>query len=113
VVVYARVFRVALRRRRNGAHNFFGEVFVTDETSAVHRLGPGDMAFFPAGSRSAWQVTKEMRKLAVCRHSMPRPLGFVLRAWNKVVHRVMGFPTARGLGDGSAAAAEDASVAAA
>ena len=47
--------------------------------------GPGDMAFFPAGSHSVWQVTKTVRKLAVCRHSMPRPFGFVLRAWNKAV----------------------------
>src|ERR1700686_4607215 len=27
-----------------------GEVFVTDENGKIHRLGPGDMAFFPAGS---------------------------------------------------------------
>ncbi len=43
------------------------------------------MVFFPAGSFRDLQVTKEVRKLAVCRHSMPRPLGFALRAWNKLV----------------------------
>jgi hypothetical protein len=43
------------------------------------------MVFFPAGSVSDWHVTEEVRKLAVCRHSMPRPLGFALRAWNKLV----------------------------
>ena len=42
------------------------------------------MVFFPAGSRSLWHVTKEVRKLAFCRQSMPRPLGFALRAWNKL-----------------------------
>jgi uncharacterized cupin superfamily protein len=93
------------------AHIIQGEAFVTDDTGRIHRLGPRDMAFFPAGSRSIWRVTKEMRKLAVCRHSLPRPLGFLLRAWNKVVNRVIGFPTSSGLGEGAPAAAEDARVA--
>jgi hypothetical protein len=78
-------------------HIISGEVFVTDEHGKVHRLGPGDMAFFPAGSHCVWRVTKEVRKLAVCRHSMPRPFGLALRAWNKVVHRLTGFPTGGGL----------------
>jgi uncharacterized cupin superfamily protein len=78
-------------------HIIAGEVFVTDEKGEIHRLGPGDMAFFPAGSHCTWQVTKEVRKLAVCRHGMPRPLGFVLRAWNKIINRLTGFPTGNGL----------------
>ena len=69
-------------------HIISGEVLVTDENGKIHRLGPGDMAFFPAGSHSVWQVTKTVRKLAVCRHSLPRPFGFVLRAWNKLFHRL-------------------------
>lgn len=67
------------------AHITDGEVFVTDHEGNTRRLGPGDMVFFPAGSRSDWYVPDYVRKLAVCRHSMPRPLGFVLRAWNKAV----------------------------
>ena len=66
-------------------HIISGEVFVTDEKGESRRLGPGDMVFFPAGSSSIWHVTQEVRKLAICRHSMPRPLGFALRAWNKLV----------------------------
>jgi len=66
-------------------HVISGEVFVTDEKDETHRLGPGDMVFFPAGSHSVWHVTKEVRKFAICRHSMPRPLGFALRAWNKLI----------------------------
>jgi uncharacterized cupin superfamily protein len=66
-------------------HVISGEVFVTDEKDRTHRLGPGDMVFFPAGSHSVWHVTKEVRKFAICRHSMPRPLGFALRAWNKLI----------------------------
>jgi uncharacterized protein len=65
-------------------HIISGEVFVTDEKGESRRLGPGDVAYFPAGSRSTWHVTKEVRKLAICRHGMPRPLGFALRAWNKL-----------------------------
>jgi hypothetical protein len=94
-------------------HMIAGEVFVTDEKGEIHRLGPGDMAFFPAGSHSIWHVTQEVRKLAVCRHSMPRPLGFVLRAWNKIVNRLTGFPAGNGLGDGAQVPAEEPSVAAA
>jgi uncharacterized cupin superfamily protein len=90
-------------------HIISGEVFVTDEKGDVHRLGPGDMAFFPAGSHSVWHVTKEVRKLAVCRHKMPRMLGFGVRAWNKIVNRLTGFPTG-GLGDGSPAGAPSAGV---
>ncbi len=94
-------------------HIISGEVFVTDEQGRTHRLGPGDMAFFPAGSRSVWEVTKDLRKLAVCRHSMPRPFGVVLRAYNKLFHRLTGFPTGSGLGDGRSAGAVDAEAAAA
>jgi uncharacterized cupin superfamily protein len=72
-------------------HIISGEVFVTDEQGTVRRLGPGDMAFFPAGARSVWHVPHEVRKLAMCRHSMPRPLGFMVRAWNNLIHRVSGF----------------------
>ena len=62
-----------------------GEVFVTDEHNAEHRLGPGDTAFFPAGTWSQWRVTEPLRKMAVIRHAMPRPLGFALRAFNRLV----------------------------
>ena len=65
-------------------HIISGEVFVTNETGEECRLGPGDMAFFPAGSRSTWRVPVEVRKLAVCRQAMPLPFGFALRAWNKL-----------------------------
>ncbi len=65
-------------------HIISGEVFVTNHKGEECRLGPGDMAFFPAGSRSTWRVPVEVRKLAVCRQAMPLPFGFALRAWNKL-----------------------------
>jgi uncharacterized protein len=67
-----------------------GEVFVTNERDEVRRLGPGDLAFFPAGSDSVWHVTKDIRKIAFCRHSMPLPAGFGLRAMNKLINIMMG-----------------------
>jgi uncharacterized protein len=71
-------------------HVISGEVWVTNEDEIERRLGPGDMAFFPAGSRSVWRVPAEVRKLAVCRHSLPQPIGFALRAWKKVIAVVTG-----------------------
>ena len=71
-------------------HIISGEVFVTKEDGAERRLGPGDMAFFPADSSSMWRVPAEVRKLAVCRHALPQPLGFALRAWRKLFAMLMG-----------------------
>jgi hypothetical protein len=44
---------------------------------------------------------------------MPRPAGFALRTWNKIFHRLTGFPTGSGLGDGSVPTAGGPKVAAA
>jgi len=66
-------------------HIISGEVFITDEKGEERRLGPGDMAFFPAGSTSMWRVPVAVRKLAVCRQAMPYPFGLALRVWNKIV----------------------------
>ena len=77
-------------------HVVSGEVFVTDENGAVRRLGPGDMAFFPAGARSVWHVPHEVRKLAMCRHNLPRPFGTLLRAWNHLIDRLTGFSAVEG-----------------
>jgi uncharacterized protein len=67
-----------------------GEVFVTNEKDEVRRLGPGDLAFFPAGSDSVWRVTKDIRKIAFCRQSMPLLAGFGLRAMNKFINILTG-----------------------
>lgn len=57
-----------------------GEVFIT--TNGVERrLGPGDWGFFPGGSSCTWRVTSHLRKVAVLRETMPRPIGLALRVW--------------------------------
>jgi uncharacterized cupin superfamily protein len=62
-----------------------GEVFITNEEGEERRLGPGDMGFFPAGSSATWRVTEHVRKVAVLRETIPRPLAFCLRAWKKLL----------------------------
>lgn len=62
-----------------------GEAFITNEKSEERRLGPGDMGFFPAGTSCTWRVVDHISKVAVVRETMPRPLGFGLRAWNRLL----------------------------
>jgi len=63
----------------------YGEAFITNERGEERRLGAGDMCFFPAGSSATWRVTDTIRKVAVLRQTMPRPLVFGLRVWNKLL----------------------------
>jgi uncharacterized cupin superfamily protein len=65
-----------------------GEAFITNG-SDERRIGPGDVVFFPAGSSATWHVPKYIKKVAFLRHTMPRPLGFGVLAWNKLL-RIMG-----------------------
>jgi uncharacterized cupin superfamily protein len=72
-------------------HIISGEVFITDERGEERRLGPGDMAFFPAGTHSVWYVPKGVRKLAMCRRPLPsRLLGKCVTLWNRVGTRLFG-----------------------
>jgi uncharacterized protein len=61
-----------------------GEVFITDNNDQERRLGPGDVAFFPAGSSCKWRITSKLRKVAVLRQPLPMPLALSLRIWNKL-----------------------------
>lgn len=63
-----------------------GEVFVTDERNQERRLGPGDVAYFPAGTWSTWRVPDHLRKIAFIRHTMPTPIAWLTRAWNWVAN---------------------------
>jgi uncharacterized protein len=63
-------------------HVISGEVFIRDHSNTERRLGSGDTAFFPAGSRSVWRVTQDLRKVAVCRSAVPTIVALPLRVWN-------------------------------
>ena len=65
-------------------HIVSGEVFILDHGNSERRLGPGDTAFFPAGSSSIWRVTRDVLKVAVCRCPMPRAAGLAIRIWNRI-----------------------------
>jgi len=76
-------------------HVVAGEVFVKGADGQVCRLAPGDTAFFAAGTRAVWHVPERVRKVAVCRYSMPRPLGLLLCLWNRAIDRLTGFSRGR------------------
>ena len=46
-----------------------GKVTVTDkyDGNTLHELGPGDMAFFPKGCNTIWEVTEPLKKYFVMR----------------------------------------------
>jgi uncharacterized protein len=59
-----------------------GEAFITNGAGAECRLAEGHIAFFPGGSSSRWRVTRSIKKVAVLRKDLPRPVGFGVRAWH-------------------------------
>jgi uncharacterized cupin superfamily protein len=73
-------------------HILAGSVVVAGEDGIERRLDPGDVALFHAGSWTTWRVETYVRKLAFCRHAMPVPLGFMLRA----MHKLQALATGRG-----------------
>src|ERR1700674_1523665 len=66
-----------------------GEAFLINEKGEERRFGPGDLGFFPAGTSCTWRVSEHIRKIAVLRETMWRPLGFSLKVWNKVLRIVV------------------------
>jgi uncharacterized cupin superfamily protein len=62
-----------------------GEGFMTDDNGVERRFGPGDVAFFPAGTNATWRHPDHFRKVAVLKESFGRPLGLCLKAWSKVL----------------------------
>jgi hypothetical protein len=66
-----------------------GEAFISNGKGEECRLGPGDFGFFPAGTSCTWRVPHCVRKVAVVRETMWRPLGLGLKAWSKFL-RVVG-----------------------
>jgi uncharacterized protein len=70
-------------------HVLSGEVFISDEKGKERRLGPGDMAFFPAGTHSVWYVPKN-RKLTMYRRPLPgRLFGKCVTLFNRVGNRLL------------------------
>jgi uncharacterized cupin superfamily protein len=66
-----------------------GDAFLLLENGSERRFGPGDLGFFHAGTTCTWRVADNIRKVAVVRETMWRPLGFGLKVWKKLL-RVVG-----------------------
>jgi uncharacterized cupin superfamily protein len=66
-----------------------GEAYIINSKGKESRLVPGDFGFFPAGTSCTWRVPHCVRKVAVIRETMWRPLGFCLKVWSKLL-RVVG-----------------------
>lgn len=56
-----------------------GEVFLTDKSDVERRLGPGDVAFFPAGADVLWRVPDHVRKIATLKTNLPEPIAGAVR----------------------------------
>ena len=63
-----------------------GSVIVDDGHGPARRLGPGDVAFFPAGSHAVWHVENYVRKVAFCRKVFPAPLGWLIGLLRQAKH---------------------------
>jgi hypothetical protein len=84
-------------------HILSGEVIVTDQSGTERHIGPGDTAFFPAGSSSVWQVIQDVRKVADCHVAVPQVVGLALRIWSKLCRtagEVLGLDAETGASDG-------------
>jgi len=66
-----------------------GEGFMTDEKGVEHRFGPGDVAFFPAGTNAVWRHPDHFRKVAVLKEPIWPSSALALKAWNKLL-RMLG-----------------------
>lgn len=64
-----------------------GEAFMKTE-NGERRFGPGDLGFFPAGTSCTWRVPEGIRKIAVLREPMWRPLGFALKVCHKLLRTI-------------------------
>ncbi|WP_036280457.1 cupin domain-containing protein [Methylocystis sp. ATCC 49242] len=61
-----------------------GSVIVRDDDRNERRLGPGDHAFFPAGSHAVWRAESYVRKVAFCRNPVPKPIMLATRIAKKL-----------------------------
>lgn len=51
-----------------------GGVVIKDPAGAARRLSAGDAIFFPAGAHAEWHVENYIRKFALIRTPLPKPL---------------------------------------
>ena len=65
-----------------------GEAILLGENGGERRFAAGDYGFFDAGTVADWRVDRYIRKVALLREPMWRPVGFAVKAWNKVMRNL-------------------------
>jgi len=60
-------------------HILEGDVVVENDKGVRCHLRAGDVAVMPANAWMVWRVDHYVRKLAICRYPVPRPLGRLVR----------------------------------
>jgi uncharacterized cupin superfamily protein len=65
-----------------------GDAVLLQDNGQERRFGPGDVAFFPAGTSAKWRVDHYISKIAILREPMWRPMGFALKAFNTLLRRI-------------------------
>jgi uncharacterized cupin superfamily protein len=61
-----------------------GSIVIESEGMQPKRYGVGDVIFFRDGAHAKWHVEDYVKKVAFCRQTNPFPLGFAIRAINKL-----------------------------
>ena len=65
-----------------------GDMVLLLQDGTERRFSAGDYAFFPAGSVAQWRVDSYIRKIALLKEPMWRPVGFVMKVWNKILRNL-------------------------
>ena len=65
-----------------------GDIVRLMEDGTERRLNAGDYVFFPAGSVARWRVDSYIRKVALLKEPMWRPVGFAMKVCNKILRNV-------------------------
>lgn len=79
-------------------HIIDGSVTVAVDGHDTVTLNPGDAALFHAGTWAVWDVPEYVRKHAVLRTHIPRPMALGARAYHKIRRTLGRQETAGGLG---------------
>ena len=79
-------------------HILEGSILLDDGVSPSRRLGPGDVVFFPKGSKVHWEVEGYVKKIAFFRKVIPNPLSGPYRMLRRLKMALSGTSAAAPMG---------------
>lgn len=65
-------------------HIVEGTIVLSDAGNPPRRLGPGDVVFFPKGSKVRWEVESYVKKVAFFRKVVPNPMTGVYKMLRRI-----------------------------